>query len=174
MQNIEFKAELRDPEAARTQCRVLGAQFIGRLEQTDTYYKLADGRLKCRNAPEEPIEWIYYHRPDCLRPRMCTYSILSEEQARLRWGTHSLRQWLTVEKKRDLWMLHDVRLHVDEVAQLGAFIEFEAMVSKHFEVKACHRAIGELREVFAPLLGESISASYSDLMDQLLAEQKEG
>ena len=45
MQNIEFKAELRNLEAARAQCKALDAQRIGLLRQTDTYYKLPDGRL---------------------------------------------------------------------------------------------------------------------------------
>lgn len=174
MQNVEFKAELRDLDAAHTQCRVVGAQYIGKLRQTDTFYKLADGRLKRRVAQDEPVEWIYYHRPDRLRPCLSTYTILSEEQARLRWGTKSLREWLTVSKKRELWMLDDVRIHLDSVVRLGTFIEFEAMVSKNCDVKECHMAINELREIFAPILGESISLSYSDMIDQLLAEQKEG
>ena len=171
MQNIEFKAELRDIHEARTQLRVLGAQFIGTLEQTDTYYKLADGRLKKREAPGEPVEWLFYHRPDRITPKMCNYTILSDEQAKLRWGTHSLRQWLVVKKTRDLWMLDDVRIHLDQVEDIGTFIEFEAMVTKRCNVKECHMAMGELREVFESLLGEAISVSYSDLMEQGLAEK---
>ena len=79
MQNIEFKAELRDLEAARAQCSALGAQRIGLLRQTDTYYQLADGRLKRRKAPGEPTVWIFYHRPDRTGPRMSNYSLLTEE-----------------------------------------------------------------------------------------------
>ena len=44
MQNIEFKAELRDPAVARQQCKVFGAHHIGNLHQTDTYYKLTASR----------------------------------------------------------------------------------------------------------------------------------
>lgn len=166
MQNIEFKAELRDLEAARRQCKLIGADRIGHLRQTDTYFKLPDGRLKMRQAPGEPDEWVYYHRPDRITPRMCSYTILSDEQARRRWGTLQLQPWLTVTKTRELWMIDDVRIHLDEVVDLGTFIEFEAMVSKQFTVKNCHAAITELRKLFAPLLGESIGVSYSDLIAQ--------
>ncbi len=172
MQNIEFKAELRDLTAARRQCKVLGGQRIGQLQQTDTYYKLADGRLKKREAPGEPIEWVFYHRPDRITPKMCNYTILSDEQAKLRWGTQSLRQWLVIKKTRDLWLLDDVRIHLDQVKDIGTFIEFEAMVTKRCDVKECHMAVGELREVFTELMGEPISVSYSDLMEQGLAEKK--
>ncbi len=170
MQNIEFKAELRNPDAATAQCRVLSAQFIGTLELVDTYYKLADGRLKRRVAEGEPVEWVYYHRPDRISPKMCNYTILTDEQARLRWGTHSLREWLVVKKRRDLWLLDDVRIHLDTVDRLGTFIEFEAMVTRSFTVRDGHEAIAELRDIFGQMLGEPISVSYSDLMEQELAE----
>jgi adenylate cyclase class IV len=173
MQNVEFKAELRDPEAARAQCSTLGAEFVGIMEQTDDYFRLSDGRLKKRTAPGEPIEWIFYHRPNHVRPRMSSYTILSDAQATRRWGTHSLRSWLTVRKKRELWMFENVRIHLDTVEDLGEFIEFEAMVSKLHDVRACHRTIDELREQFGPVLGEPISHSYSDLMELHLEESPE-
>lgn len=164
MQNIEYKAELRDLDAARVQCKVIDAHYIGILEQTDTYYRLSDGRLKRRVAPGEPTFWIYYHRPDRVSPRMSNYTILSDEQARARWGTQSLKEWLVVKKKRELWMLQNVRIHLDEVEGLGTFLEFEAIVGKRFDVKACHRAIDRLRGTFEPILGEAISGSYSDMV----------
>jgi adenylate cyclase class 2 len=166
MQNIEFKSELRDIEAARAQCRSLGAERIGVLEQTDQYFRLTDGRLKRREAPGEPIEWIYYHRPQHVRPRMCNYSILTEEQAHRRWGTASLKTWIIVRKSRELWMLDNVRIHLDEVAELGRFLEFEAIVSQEHDVKACHEAIDRLRDAFRPVLGEPIGVGYVDLLAQ--------
>jgi adenylate cyclase class IV len=170
MQNIEYKAELRDLDAARVQCRQLGAEYIGSLRQTDQYFRLTDGRLKRREAPDEPIEWIFYHRRDRARPRMCNYSILTDEQARRRWGTHSLRPWLVVIKTRELWMIDNVRIHLDQVDELGTFIEFEAMVSQRHDVKACHSAVDRLRDAFTPILGEAISVGYSDLIAQQITE----
>lgn len=171
MQNIEFKAELRNIEAARRQCKLIGAERIGAMRQIDTYFRLADGRLKKREASGEPIEWIYYHRSDRVTPKLSNYTILSDEQARRRWGTHSLTPWLAISKTRELWMLDDVRIHIDQVDDLGLFIEFEAIVSRRFDVKQCHAALSELRDEFGPLLGEPISVSYSDLMQQVLAEK---
>lgn len=167
MQNIEFKAELRDIDAARAQCRALGGERVGILEQTDTYYRLTDGRLKRRETVGKQIEWVYYHRPDRVSPKMSNFTLLTDEQARRRWGTHSLTAWLTVCKRRELWMIDSVRVHLDEVEQLGDFIEFEAPVSRILSVHRCYQLIGSLREAFGPALGEHISVSYSDLMQQL-------
>jgi adenylate cyclase class IV len=166
MQNIEFKAELRDVEGARRQCEVLGAQRIGNLRQTDVYYRLTDGRLKRRSAPGEPVEWIYYHRPDRVSPKMSNYTLFTEEQALRRWGTCSLHPWVTVRKTRELWMLGSVRIHLDEVDDLGRYIEFEAVVSRDHDVRECHGQVQQLRAAFAPLLGEPVAVSYCDLIQQ--------
>lgn len=164
---------MRDPSAARQQCHQLGAHRLGTLNQIDTYYKMPEGRLKKREAPGEPTEWIYYQRRDIVRPRMCSYAILSDTQAKRRWGSHALRAWLKVAKTRELWMLENVRIHLDDVQGLGSFIEFEAVVTKDHDTRDCHEMIGHLRETFGPTMGEPVGASYSDLMAQVLAEEEE-
>lgn len=171
MQNIEFKAELRDLATARKQCEVLGATFAGQLIQEDTYYRLADGRLKRRLTEGASPEWIYYHRINRAAPRMSNYIILTDDQARRRWGTQNLKPWLVVRKARELWMIEHVRIHLDEVEQLGCFVEFEAVVSSEHDVKECGEDVAELRDIFAPLLGETIGVSYSDMMAQEVEEQ---
>ena len=164
MHNIEFKAELRDLPVARQQCKVLGATRMGVMHQTDTYFRLADGRLKRREAPGEPTEWIFYHRRDIVRPRMCDYAILSDTQARRRWGTSTLKEWVRVIKRRELWMLDNVRIHLDEVELIGNFLEFEAVVDKDHDTRSCHETIKHLREIFRLTMGEPVGPSYSDMV----------
>lgn len=187
VQNVEFKAELRDVDAARTQCEVIEATRIGYLHQTDTYFRMPDGRLKKREARSsddrdsaqapEPTEWIYYHRHDDVSPRLSNYTILTDLQARRRWGVYSLRPWIAVKKVRELWMLENVRIHLDEVEQLGTFVEFEAIISPEHTERQCRQYVAELREEFAPILGEPIAVSYVDLLAlemDLSAEGAEG
>ena len=170
MQNVEFKAELRDLEVARSQCRALGAGFVRVLDQTDTYFRIPDGRLKKRAVPGEPIEWIFYHRNDRPTSKMSHFMLYSDEQAKARWGVLPLREWLVVRKTRELWLLDHVRIHLDRVEELGSFIEFEAQVSRKNDVKACHQRIAELREAFSPILGEAIAGGYANLLDHLRHE----
>lgn len=172
MQNIEFKAELRNFDAAARQCALLGARHVADLKQTDTYYKLATGRLKKRETVGRPVEWIVYDRRDVVHPRLSSFTILTEKQARARWGTMTLKPWLTVTKHRELWMLNYVRIQLDTVDRLGTFIEFEAKVSKRHTGGQCRRAVEHLREAFGPVLGEPISKSYCDLMEQLTLENQ--
>jgi adenylate cyclase class 2 len=164
MQNIELKAELRDLEIARAQCRRLNAQKVGVYRQRDTYYRLTSGRLKRREVDGESSEWIFYHRPDRAQARMSHYMIYTEQQALARFGARPLPVLVVVEKSRELWIYENVRIHLDEVNRLGRFIEFEAVVDREHGVRDCHDVIAGLREEFGPIMGEVIGASYADML----------
>lgn len=88
----------------------------------------------------------------------------SERQAKERFGEQELPIWLIVRKVRELYILENVRIHLDRVENLGDFIEFEAIVSRTQNVAKCHRDLASLRERFGPALGEPIAASYSDML----------
>ncbi|MEO1718313.1 MAG: CYTH domain-containing protein [Planctomycetota bacterium] len=170
MHNVEYKAELRDPELARAIARQLGATHAGDLRHVDTYYKVASGRLKRREisyaddieAPPE-IEYIFYDRPDQTTQRLSHYVIYDEPTAKERFGTRDLPVELTVGKMRCLFLTGPVRIHIDDVEGLGSFIEFEAVVSRAHPVRKCHELVSQLREHFRPAMGEPIAVSYSDL-----------
>jgi adenylate cyclase, class 2 len=164
MKNIEFKAELRDIDLARSICRATGATTVASVEQTDTYYKVTQGRLKKREVPDEPTEWIAYDRPDRSQAKASTFTIYTEEEAAARFGTAPLPVWVVVRKRRDVFMWRNVRIHLDQVEGLGTFLEFEALVSRKDPVPRCHEALNELRAALAPVIGEPIACSYSDLL----------
>ena len=168
MQNVEFKAELREPELARAALRRLGAAAVATVQQTDTYFRVASGRLKRRETKyegvDEPVEIIHYERHDRSQPKISKFHIFTEDQAAERFGTLPLPVWVVVEKTREIFMKGGVRIHLDHVEGLGRFIEFEALVSKTQNVARCHEVLAELRAAVAPTLGEAISVSYSDLI----------
>lgn len=168
MQNVEFKAELRDPALARGILGPagLGATWIVQLRQTDTYYVVPAGRLKKRECPGEPTEYIFYDRADRAQPRLSHFKLYTEGQAFERFGSSPLPVWIVVKKVRDLYMLGNVRVHLDQVEGLGHFIEFEALVSPQHTVAQCHGAVAALREHLGVALGEPIAAGYSDLLER--------
>lgn len=166
MRNVEFKAELRDPPLARATCRALEAAFILTLAQTDTYYRVPTGKLKKRETDGEAPEWIFYQRPHQAAPKVSQFELFSHEQAAERFGAAELPVWLTVRKTRELWMIGNVRIHLDAVEGLGNFLEFEALVSRDCPVEACHARVAELREQFRPILGEPIDAGYADMIER--------
>lgn len=164
MRNIELKCELREPDLAPAICRRLGAVRIAALEQRDTYFRVAHGRLKIRETSGEPTEWIRYDREDSAAPKVSRFTIYSEEEAREQFGAIPLPVWVVVDKKRELWMKDGVRIHLDMVQGLGHFIEFEALVTRDKNMDSSREALRQLHAGFAPILGEAISGSYADLV----------
>lgn len=164
MQNIEYKAELRDLTLARTIGRAIGATHEGTFEQTDTYYRAADARFKRREITGGEVHYILYHRRDRTAPKISRYEIMSEEAMHARFGTGEFTPWVTVKKTRELLRLRNVRIHLDHVESLGSFLEFEVQVSSKCNLRRCHDRVRKLREQFAPALGEPISCGYAELM----------
>ncbi|MCE7972944.1 MAG: CYTH domain-containing protein [Leptolyngbya sp. PLA1] len=164
MHNVEFKAELRDLNLARSLCVVLGARKILDFDQTDTYFRVASGRLKKRETPGEPTEYVYYDRANRAAAKLSRFMIYSEEQALERFGREPLPVWVVVRKHRDLWMHGHTRIHLDQVEGLGTFIEFEALISRDHNISRGHEAVAALREHFSPVIGETIDCSYSDMV----------
>jgi predicted adenylyl cyclase CyaB len=164
MTNIEFKAELRDPELARTLLRKIHATPIDTLEQTDTYYRLSDGRLKKRETKGHPTEFIFYHRENSPRARASRFVIYSERQARQHFGQTDFPEWVKVVKTREVYMHSGVRIHLDKVEGLGAFIEFEALVTPQTPERTCHQAVELLKQALTPVMGELLSHSYCDMI----------
>jgi adenylate cyclase class IV len=165
MQNVEFKAELKDLPFARTICRALGATQISTMQQTDTYYKLPRGRLKKREMPGEPTEYIFYERPNRTQFKVSQFKIYTENEAISRFGATSLPVWLVVKKTRELWMIGNVRIHLDTVESLGSFLEFEALVTPQQNVARCNAFLADLRGSLQPVLGEPVSVGYSDMIE---------
>jgi len=163
MRNVEYKAELRDPTMARGVCAKVGAAYIITLDQVDTYFRVPSGRLKKREAAGEPTEWIFYERPDTAGARTSGFTIYTEEAAMERYGQAPLPVSAVVKKRRELYMLDGVRIHLDRVEGLGWFFELEALVTPRQKEREARDAVTRLIEKFRPALGEPVSAGYSDL-----------
>lgn len=172
MQNVEFKAELRDPALARAIAAAIGARHVVTLRQRDTYFRVPTGRLKRREAfvpgddagEPEPVEFIRYERDHRPRPRMSKFAIYTEAEFLERFGVLPLPVWVTVDKAREVLMHGNTRVHLDDVAGLGHFIEFEALVTPRHNIAKAHDAVEHLRARFAPAMGEPIGVGYADLL----------
>lgn len=164
MHNVEFKAELRDYDLAKSICSAIGATEAEALEQTDTYYKVPSGRLKKREQTGEETEFIFYDRANKAEARLSHYVIYDEPTARQRFATDTLPVLVVVRKSRLLYLTGNVRVHLDRVDGLGDYLEIEAVVSRAHNVRDCHKKVHELKSILQPALGEMLSASYSDML----------
>ncbi len=169
MENIEYKAELRDPELAEGLLIRIGGVRVAVMKQSDTCFRLADGRLTKRRCDDEPTEWIHYHREPVGPVRLSRFTIYTEREARVRFGERQMPVWLIVNKTRDMWVQGPLRVHFDDVVGVGRFVEIEALVTPRRPADECRRAVLALRQTLAPALGEAIMSSYADLMSRVAA-----
>lgn len=171
MHNVEFKAELRDPALARGIARTIGAAHTETLDQTDTYFRVAHGRLKkretadARTGERHPVQFIFYDRANIARPKLSNYTVYSEDEARQRFGVRPMPIRVVVRKRREVWIAEQTRIHLDDVESLGAFLECEALVSQKQTVVQCRKRNDEIRRAFMPALGEPIAVGYADMLE---------
>ena len=126
--NVEIKARCADPEAVRAALRGRGADCRGVDRQTDTYFRCATGRLKLREGNIENA-LIHYARADQAGPKESHVTLCPiPPGAPLRPVLEeALGVLVTVRKRREIWFVGNVKIHVDEVDGLGSFVEVEAI-----------------------------------------------
>src|SRR2546423_6438399 len=73
--NIEIKARLRDPIRTRALVEKLSDAAAETIEQHDTFFPSAHGRLKLRQFSPDAGELIFYSRPDIAGAKRSDYVI---------------------------------------------------------------------------------------------------
>jgi predicted adenylyl cyclase CyaB len=164
MRNIEVKARCADLELARERVERLGARPLGATRQRDTFFAAPGGRLKLRVGDDGRGELIAYRRPDHAAPRASDYRIYPTAEPALLHAVlaDALGEIGVVEKRRRVWLHGRTRIHLDEVAGLGAFVELETVLEGQPEDDA--RA--ELAQVAAALdldAADLVAGAYVDL-----------
>jgi homotetrameric cytidine deaminase len=178
--NVEIKARDADPAATLERALALGATDEGVLAQRDTYFARARGRLKLREESGPPTQGgeagarlIAYIRPDDEEARTSSYRLAEvDDPAALADALDAaLGTLVVVDKRRRLLLYENVRIHIDDVAGLGCFVELEGVAAADSDLSREHELVARLREDLA--LGEPVAGSYSDLLldsaDSLLA-----
>jgi homotetrameric cytidine deaminase len=160
LRNVELKAT--DPDPARTLERALaaGASDQGVIVQRDTYFRVPEGRLKLREEEPGEAQVISYARPDDASVRVSDYRVVPAPEGLLAALTESLGVDVVVEKRRRLLLWETVRIHLDEVTDLGSFVELEAVADPDSDLSREHAQIAHLRDALQ--IGELREGSYAD------------
>lgn len=164
--NVELKARYADLEHARRIAETLGAEPRGMLQQRDTYFPVPQGRLKLRETASEPAVLIAYDRPDDPASRTSRYHLVpvpdAQQLSAALQSTLGIR--CVVEKRRELFLYHNVRIHLDEVTGLGTFLEFEAVLGHDDSEAGAHQLLADLRRSFGIPDDVLLAGSYADLL----------
>ncbi len=169
MQNLEIKARYADHERGARLARELGADLHGRLTQTDTYFNIRPGRLKLRHTrvgPVERYELIHYRRWNRLSAKTSDYELLpiADGPRTLDFFAAALGVLVRVDKERIVYVKDNLRVHLDELSELGRFLEFELIVTPAHPLEACRVRMPELMRLFGIAPDDLVKVSYSDLI----------
>jgi homotetrameric cytidine deaminase len=165
--NVELKAVDRDPRATIARCVGLGARDAGVLRQRDTYFMARRGRLKLR-VEEGALggELIAYRRTDAFEPADSTYMLAPvaapENLAEALEAT--LGTVAVVSKRRHLFLWEGVRIHLDEVDDLGSFVELEAVLPDAGDMATARSKVDRLRGELGISEDALVAVGYADLV----------
>ena len=163
--NLELKVPAVDLGEVRAAAARLGARLEGTMRQVDTYFAVPEGRLKLREVEGGPAELISYRRPNLAGSRLSAYHLcpVTDSELLKTCLTEALGMRVVVDKRRELWLWEHTRIHLDQIAGLGTFVELETVITHQTDA----HAEAELNHV-AGALGlaaeQAISGSYSDLI----------
>ena len=164
--NVEIKARLADPDATeRLVARAAGGPPV-LLRQTDTFFRVPSGRLKLREFSDRPAELIWYERPDTLEPKGSRFERVAVPDA------GALRDLLgdalgvrgVVAKTRAYYRVGRTRVHLDDVAGLGRFLELEVEMAEGESLAEGTAEAERLMRAFGVAPDALVAVAYIDLL----------
>jgi homotetrameric cytidine deaminase len=169
--NVELKARDPEPDRSLERARGLGAEDLGELRQRDTYFAAARGRLKLREQEPGGAELIAYERADAADARESRYRIapVADPDALREALDAALGTVVVVDKRRRLFEWQGVRIHLDHVEGLGAFVELEGVAAANSDLAREAELVAELRDGLR-IEDDAIEATgYADLLAAAVA-----
>jgi adenylate cyclase class IV len=164
--NIEVKMRLGAEDSIERLGTLLEGLPREELQQEDTFFQVARGRLKLRAFDESSGELILYERANNEEPKISSYSIARTGDPIVL--LHILSSVLpvvgVVRKKRIVFFKGQTRIHLDRVEDLGCFLELEVVLSDE-QSEAEGRVIAEgLLDELRLDRSQSVSEAYIDLL----------
>jgi predicted adenylyl cyclase CyaB len=163
--NVEVKLRLADLGATRRRVTAIGARYAATEEQVDRYYELDGSRRVKMRTFGKTAQLIEYDRPENDGVRTSRYRITPVRDADA--GVCLVPKGdplVVVRKRREIHLLDNVRIHLDEVDGLGAFLELEAVVDGDHDESRCRTQVDAILSALDLGDVEPIAASYSDLL----------
>ena len=164
--NIEIKAHVADLTALAARAAAIADEGPVEIRQDDTFFACKQGRLKLRAFSAEEGELIFYRRADQPGPKQSFYVRTPTA------SPDSLREVLTlaygqsgrIRKRRILFMAGRTRIHLDEVEDLGNFLELEVVLREGEPLDVGVREAEELMARLQVQPTQLIDRAYVDLL----------
>ncbi len=166
--NIEIKARARDFNGIRSRAEIMADMPVEVISQEDIFFSVPKGRLKLRVRRPNPAQLIYYERPDQNGPKRSDYQIFetTDPDNLKRTLSRALGVRGLVRKTRYLYLVGQTRVHVDDVQDLGQFMELE-VVMRPGQSDADGQAIAEdLMSRLGVEPSDLLEGAYMDLIEE--------
>jgi predicted adenylyl cyclase CyaB len=166
--NIEIKARVRDAAAFHQRAASLSDTPVEIIPQVDTFFNTSRGRLKLRKLKPDLGQLVYYERPDQDGPKRSTYTIFetSDPDGLAQTLSFALGVRGVVRKRRSLYLAGQTRIHVDEVEDLGNFMELEVVLLPGQTDQEGQAVANDLMEKLGVLPQDLVEGAYMDLLEQ--------
>ncbi|PJJ48457.1 putative adenylyl cyclase CyaB [Hymenobacter chitinivorans DSM 11115] len=157
-QDFTLKARLSDRARVERQLLALGFTYIGLDEQRDTYFRVGQGKLKLRQGTIENLVTHYERRVDKAAEKTVVYVYDLNPSAQQIAALYAAHQVIgVVEKRRRIYRLGNVKIHLDTMAEGAEFLEIEVFDHSNTrpapELEArCHEVLRSLEITVADLL----------------------
>lgn len=166
--NIEFKAKANNIKQLEEKLLSLNPLFTGEDHQIDTYFNVANGRLKLREGNIENA-LIYYERENTADAKQSTVLLYQHQpDASLKnilIKLHGIK--VVIDKTRRIYFIENVKFHFDLVKELGTFVEVEAIdKTGEIGVEKLKQQCDYYFKFFELNEDDYINYSYSDLLMQ--------
>ena len=174
--NIEIKARLAGIPELLPGVAALATGGPEEIDQDDTFFRCADGRLKLRTFSEDRGELIFYRRADRRGPKESSYLIAptAEPGALRELLAHSHGEAGRVVKHRTVYLVGRTRVHLDRVEGLGDFLELEVVLRDDEDAAAGIDEAHALMERLGVRAAQLVEGAYIDLQAARNAHEGKG
>jgi predicted adenylyl cyclase CyaB len=176
--NVEIKARVPDIAPIRGRVESIGGGPAEILDQEDIFFAVpdgfaapdgfavSDGRLKLRILGPRHGELILYHRADVAGPKRSDYRIAptSEPEILREILARVLPTRAVVRKRRWLYHVGQTRIHLDQVAGLGEFVELEVVLRADQTAEAGAAIARDLMGRLGIAESQLVEQAYVDLL----------
>lgn len=164
--NVEIKARCKDMERIRKVLQAEDARFEGTDRQVDTYFNTSNGRLKLREGKIEN-HLISYSRKNQSEPKLSDITLYDTSK-----DSEVLKEMLikhfgikcVVNKKRGIYHIRNIKIHLDSVEKLGLFLEIEAIADDKNDEDKLKKQVEYYIRRFGIKKNDLIKESYSDMV----------
>lgn len=165
--NVEIKARVSDLDSLKQKVERICDAPAELIEQEDVFFNGPHGRLKLRIFSEDSGELIYYERSDQAGPKRSQYFISGTVEPRkliiVLESALGIRG--VVRKQRWLYCVGNTRVHLDEVEELGSFMELEVVLSTGQRIEEGEAVAAQLMATLGIDDSDLVPGAYIDLLE---------